>query len=173
VTDSDTHAVRAAQHDDDARTPLELIAAYRRGPIVLRETVNGLKQEHLRARPIPGKMSALEVLAHVADCEQFLADRMKRTAALERPLLVGVDGALYLEALGYQDRDPELDLSLVEITRAQMAADLERLPVKAWTREAIHTETGLVTLRGLLLHSIRHLEHHTQAIRDKRLALGL
>ena len=32
MTDSDTHAVRAAQHDDDARTPLELIAAYRAQP---------------------------------------------------------------------------------------------------------------------------------------------
>ena len=67
----------------------------------------------------------------------------------------------------------ELSAEEADAFRAQMAADLERLPVDAWTREAIHTETGLVTLRGLLLHSIRHLEHHTQAIRDKRLALGV
>jgi hypothetical protein len=29
------------------------------------------------------------VVCHIADCEQFFADRMKRTVAMDRPLLLG------------------------------------------------------------------------------------
>jgi hypothetical protein len=54
-----------------------------------------------------------------------------------------------------------------------MAADLDRLAPEAWDRTAIHTETGLVTLRGLLLHAIRHVERHVAAIAEKRAVLGL
>ena len=86
---------------------------------------------------------------------------------------MGVDGMAYIGALSYSERDPELDLKLVEVTRLQMAADLERLPADAWLRSAIHSETGLVTVRALVLHAIRHVERHVDAIRLKREALGL
>lgn len=164
--------VKRAQADD-GRTSEELVAAYRRGPALLREVLGGMDAGALRARPIAGKLSSLEVLAHLADCEQFLADRMKRTVAMERPLLVGVDPTNYMERLHYQDRDPELQLRLIELTREQMAADLDRLPAEAWERQGVHTETGLVTVRQMLLHTIRHLEFHAGTIREKREALGL
>lgn len=164
--------VRASQ-EDDGRSSAELIAAYRVGPALLRDAVADMTPDQLRARPVPGKFSTLEVVGHVADCDQFLADRMKRTIALERPLLLGVAGDLYLEALQYQERDLALQLQLIEVTRRQMAADLERLPAASWARTAVHNEIGLVTLRQLLLHSIRHLERHLAAIAEKRRALGL
>jgi uncharacterized damage-inducible protein DinB len=169
---SGTAQVAAAQ-GDDGRSVVELVAAYVAGPRLLREVVHGMSLEQLRARPVEGKMSSLEVLSHVADCEQFLADRMKRTAATEHPLLVGIDATPYLEVLHYQERDPELQLELVDVTRRQLAADLARLGDDAWLRPAVHTETGLVTVRQLLLHAIRHLEYHVETIREKRRALGL
>jgi len=139
----------------------------------VREALVGMDEEMLRSRPIPGKMSTLEVLGHIADSEQYLADRMKRTIATDKPLLMGVDGILYLEALRYHERDADLQLHLIEVTREQMAADLDQLDDSAWIREAVHSETGLVTLRQLLLHAIRHLEGHVAAVREKRDALGL
>lgn len=168
----DSDWVRRAQ-TDDSRTPAELIAAYREGPVLVRDAVAGMNAEALRARPIPAKMSTLEVIGHIADSEQYLADRLKRTIATDKPLLMGVNGILYLEALRYHDRDVELQLRLIETTREQMAADLDRLAEDSWTREAIHSEVGLVTLRKLLLHAIRHLESHVAAVQEKRDALGL
>lgn len=170
---SDQTARVAAAQTDDGSPVHELIDAYRRGPQLLRAAIAGMTQDQLFARPVRAKMSTQEVVCHVADAEQYLADRMKRTVAMERPLLVGVDGWLYLEALRYHERDIELDLALVDAARAQMAADLERLGDAAWERTAIHTETGMVTLRQLLLHTIRHLEGHVAAIDEKRHALGL
>lgn len=167
------YAQIAAAQDDDGSPVADLIARYRRGPELVRASIAGLTGDQLLAHPIEGKMSAQEVVCHIADCDQFLADRMKRIAAMERPLLVGADGWLYPAALGYAERDLALDLALLEATRAQMAADLDRLPADAWARTGIHTETGLVTLRQMLLHTIRHVEHHIGTIEEKRAALGV
>jgi uncharacterized damage-inducible protein DinB len=168
----DNAVVRGAQVDD-GRPAAQLIHLYRSGPEHLRELVSDMTREQLLERPVPGKMSTMEVVCHVVDADQFLADRMKRTIATDRPLLVGVDGILYLEALHYHDRDLQLQLSLLDVTRWQMAEDLDRLEDAAWSRAAVHSESGLVTLRQLLWHAIRHLERHGDAITEKRKALGL
>jgi len=169
---TDYRQIDTAQNDDG--TPVgELIARYRAGLGLLQQALQGLDDEQLDTRPVPGKLSSREVLAHTADCEQFYADRMKRTIAMDRPLLLGADGWLYSEALHYRNRDVQLDLRLIETTREQMAHDLEALGSEAWSRTAVHSETGLVTLRQLLLHAIRHLEWHVETILEKRAALGL
>jgi uncharacterized damage-inducible protein DinB len=169
----DRTLVARAQTDDGTAPVAGLIERYLAGPGLLRTAIGGMSADQLAARPIAGKMATFEVVCHVVDADQFMADRMKRTVATERPLLVGVDGITYLEALHYAARDLDLDLRLLKVTREQMAADLQRLPAGAWERDAVHSETGLVTLRGLLLHTIRHLERHIGAIDEKRAALGL
>ena len=158
---------------DEGQAPAELLAVYRAGGALLREAVAGLDAEALAARPIAGKMSTLEVVSHVADCDQFLADRIKRAVATDNPLLLGVDGSGYVRALNYARRDLELQLALVDATRAQLAADLDLVPDDAWSRTGVHSEVGVLTVRQLLLHTIRHLEGHVATIAEKRAALGL
>ena len=157
--------------DDDGRPVSTHIELYVAGPARLRAAVEGLDPALLRTRTAPGTWSALEVLGHVADCDQYLADRMKRTIALDRPLLVGADTDRYPDALGYPERDPETQLRLVEATRAQLAPDLARLPDAAWSRTGLHTEVGLFTLRLQLLYAVKHLDDHTHLIELKRAAL--
>jgi uncharacterized damage-inducible protein DinB len=168
---ADYGRIQTAQDDDGA--PVDaLIARYRDGLGLLLEALQDLDDAQLDVRPVSGKLSTREVLAHIADCEQFYADRMKRTVAMDRPLLLGADGWLYPEALHYRNRDVELDLRLIEATRVQMAHDLEALDSEVWNRVAVHSETGLVTMRQLLLHAIRHLEWHVGTIHEKRAAMG-
>ncbi len=159
--------------EDDGAPAADLVDRYMAGAAMVRAAVQGMDREALVARPIAGKMSTLEVVGHLADADQFLADRMKRTIALDRPLLLGVDGETYLDALRYQHRDAELQVALIEATRDQLATDLRRLPGEAWERVAVHSEVGLITLRQQLLHAIRHVEAHCAAIAEKREALGL
>lgn len=151
----------------------ELLGKYAQGPSMLADVVVGMDSAALRARPIAGKMSSLEVLCHIVDSDQFMCDRMKRTIATERPLIMGVESADYPAPLRYHDRDPELDLRLLEIQREQMAEDLRRLPAEAWRRTAVHSENGLVTLFDLFEHAVEHLEDHCERIAEKRAALGL
>ena len=52
-----------------APTLTELIERYAAGSQRLREAVAGLTPEQLASRPIAGKWSTLEVVAHLADFE--------------------------------------------------------------------------------------------------------
>ena len=156
---------------DPAISPADLIDAYRRGPAMLREAVADVDIEGLRARPIAGKLSTLEVACHIVDSDQFMCDRLKRTIATDRPVLVGVESIDYVSALRYHERDLELDLHLLEVQREQMASDLERLPQEAWSRTAVHSENGEQTLVDILLHAVEHLEDHVQRIYEKRRVL--
>jgi uncharacterized damage-inducible protein DinB len=160
-----------AQRDDLSLGPAELIAAYAQGVDDLRAAVAGLTVEQLRLRPIAGKWSTLEVVCHIADCEQFFADRLKRTLALDRPLLIGVDSVGYSQPLGYHEHDLAEELDLLALTRRQMARTLRLVPTDAWQRTAVHSETGLVTVRQLLLHAINHLQHHLKFVVEKRAAI--
>ena len=166
-------AVENAQRDDDTLTAADLISAYEQGDEELRLAVAGMTVEQLRSRPVAGRWSTLEVVCHLADAEQFFADRLKRTAAMDRPLLLGADGPRYPEPLRYQEHDLQQELDLVAATRRQAARTLRLVAPDAWRRTAVHSETGLVTLRQLLRHAINHLRHHLRFVAEKRAALGL
>ena len=154
-----------------ALTPL--IEDYLAGPPQLRQAVAGMDREQLRARPVPGKWSTLEVLCHLADFEPILADRMKRVIALDRPALLGADENRFAAVLAYQDRDPEEELALIEHTRGQMAHILRTLAPEALQRVGMHNERGPLTLEQLLRTASGHIPHHVSFIYEKRKALGL
>jgi GNAT superfamily N-acetyltransferase len=163
--------VKPMQRDDPSLSLAQLIADYEEGPDLLRAAVAGMTHDELLARPVAGRWSTLEVVCHVCDSEQFFADRIKRTLALDRPLLVGVDPQSYPDAVCYHDRDHEEELALVTLTRRQVARVLKVVPAEAWRRTGVHTEGGPVTLRQLILHATRHLKHHVRFIAGKRQAL--
>src|SRR5579884_3998595 len=165
--------IAAIQQDDPSQGPEQLIADYQAGPQKLRAAIAGMTHDELLARPIIGKWSTLEVVCHVCDAEQFFADRLKRTRAMSRPLLLGADPDHYPEAVRYHDRDLEEELALVTLTRRQVARVLKLVPAEAWQRTGVHTEGGPVTLRQLLLHPTRHLKHHVRFIEEKRQALAV
>lgn len=152
-------------------TPTELIGAYLSGPAQLRQAVAGLTAEQLRARPIAGKWSTLEVVCHLADFEPILADRMKRILALDKPLLMGADENCFAAVLRYQDRDVEEELRLIELTRSQMGRILKALNGSDWERTGVHSERGEVTLRQIVETATRHIPHHVRFIEEKRRAL--
>ena len=161
----------AIQLDDTSLGPHELIDAYEQGIENLRNAVAGMSQEQLLARPIPGKWSTLEVVSHIAGTEIYLTDRIERTIALERPLLMGVDERPYPERLNFQAFDLAEELALFTALRRHVVRILRMQPPEAWQRTAIHSETGLVTLRQLVLHAVRHVRHHLSFIAEKRAAL--
>jgi hypothetical protein len=152
--------------------PTELIDAYLAGAGQLRAAVKGMTREQLAARPVPGKWSTLEVVAHIADFEPVLADRMRRVAALDKPLLLAADENLYAKELAYHDRDIEEELALIDATRKGMARLLRALPEAAWSKQGVHSLKGLQTLGDVLKAAANHIPHHIPFIEAKRKALG-
>jgi uncharacterized damage-inducible protein DinB len=161
----------AMQQDDESLGPNELITAYEREIEELRSAVAGMSREQVLARPIPGKWSTQEVVSHIADTEIYFTDRIERTIALERPLLIGVDERPYPERINYQALDLAEQLDLFTALRRHVVRILRMQTPEAWQRTAIHSETGLVTLRQLVLQAVRHVRHHLRFIAEKRAAL--
>src|SRR3954463_12579880 len=83
----------------------ELVAAYEQGIGDLRSAVAGMTPEQVLARPVPGKWSTQECVSHLADTEIFFTDRIVRTIALDRPLLMSAAERLYIDRLNYQGFD--------------------------------------------------------------------
>src|ERR1041385_3611199 len=119
-----------------------LIEQYLDGPKKLRQAITGMTREQALARPIAGKWSTLEVVAHLTDFDPIMADRMKRIIAEENPLIVGADENKFAAALCYHDRDLEEEMTILAATRSQLARILRKLPESALARVGQHNERG-------------------------------
>jgi hypothetical protein len=158
--------------DDESVGTAELIAAYEQGIDDLRSAVAGLTREQVLARPVPGRWSTQECVGHLADTEIFFTDRIVRTIAMDRPLLMSADEKLYIERLDYQGFDLQEQLALFAALRRHAARILRAQPREAWSRTAVHSQSGRLTLRQLVLQAVRHLRHHLPFIAEKRAALA-
>jgi uncharacterized damage-inducible protein DinB len=154
-----------------ALTPL--IDNYLAGAKTLRDAVRGMTREQVTARPVAGKWSTLEVVAHLSDFDPILADRIKRIIALDNPPLIGADENKFAAALAYQDRDLEEELTIIDTTRRQLARILRKQPDSVLQRFGTHSERGQLTLEKLLTMATNHIPHHVKFIAEKRQALGI
>ncbi len=154
-------------------TLAQMIEEYLAGPAAVRKAVAGMSAEQVRARPVAGKWSALEVVCHLADFDPIMADRMKRIIAEDRPLLIGADENRFAAALAYHDRDLEEELTILDKTRSQLGRILRTLAADALQRVGIHNERGPLTLEQLLAGASTHILHHLGFVKEKRRVLGL
>lgn len=155
-------------------SPAELADTYLKGLADLRAATAGLTREQALARPVAGKWSMLELVCHLADFEAVFAERMKRIIALgEKPLLVAADEKLFLRELMYHDREFDEELTLIEMTRKQMARVLRRVPPDLLQKAGVHTTAGLMTLEHVVRYATDHVAHHLPFALEKRKALGL
>ena len=149
----------------------ELIQQYAAGPQLLRAAVAGMSHEELLARPVPGKWSTMEVVAHLADCEPLYAERIKRVVSEQEPTLFAVNPDDYLKSLSYQSRDLETELALIEATRRHLLPILMNLDATAFERIGKHSVDGPLTAATLLKRIANHIPHHIAFIHEKRAAL--
>jgi uncharacterized damage-inducible protein DinB len=153
------------------------IEDYLAGTWSLRSAVAGMTPDQLRARPVAGKWSTLEVVAHLADFDAVFADRIKRIIATEKPLLTSAGHNEYAANLAYHDRDLDEELDVIEATRRSLARTLRAVGSEALDRVGIYRDDqGVESERtaGRLLSIITgHIPHHLQHVLEKRKALGL
>ncbi len=151
----------------------ELIDHYEAGSRLLIQSVAGMDEQQLDAKPVAGKWSTRQVVCHIADFEPVYADRMKRVIAEEEPMLMGGDPDVFAARLAYCQRDLQNELKLIETVRLQMASILRTLEPECFSRIGHHNHDGPLSLKTLLERITGHIPHHVQAIEEKKRALGL
>ena len=152
-------------------TTSALIDEYAAGPAELRKLVAGLTAEQVRARPIPGKWSTLEVVCHLADFEPVYLDRMKAILTQDNPTFFGRDETAFAAKFAYHQRDLAEELNLIESCRQSMTRILRTLPGSDFQRLGVHSEAGEMSFETLLRRVTNHLTHHAKFIAEKRAAL--
>jgi hypothetical protein len=86
--------------------------------------------------------------------------------------LIGVDERPYPDRLNYQALNLDEQLALFTALRRHVARILKLQPPQAWQRTAVHSETGIVTLRQLEFQAVRHVQHHLPFIAEKQVAMS-
>ncbi len=154
-------------------TAVEYAAAYLKGAKDLRAAVLGMSHDQLLARPVTGKWSTLEVVAHLADFDPILVERMKRVLALDNPPFLAADENLFAKELHYQDRDIGEELAVIDATRTAMGRIIGKLTPEQLQRTGMHSLKGPVTLEKIIQMGINHINNHMPFIVDKKKALGI
>ena len=149
-----------------------LIDRFERGGAILRSAIEGLNEDDLRAKPGPGAWSIRELVIHVLDSDLVAQDRMRRIAAMHKPLLNAYDENAYIATLPYDALDLNLVCDVFEGTRKLTAQMLRALPDEAFAREGVHNERGVITLRELVELYTWHVDHHLEFARKKRETMG-
>jgi len=139
------------------------------GLVVLGRTADRLKTllestpvEKWRQRPAPGKWSAAEVLAHLADAEIVAGWRVRSILAASGTPLQAFDQDVWAEAFKYGDVDPAESLRLFTAARASLLSLLGRVDRSRLSHHGMHAERGRETITHLIQlyagHDINHLK---------------
>lgn len=109
--------------------------------------------------PAPGKWSAGEIVAHLADCELVFGFRLRQTLAEEAHVIQPFDQDRWAKT--YHGISPEEAFQAFRAFRNWNLLLLEELPPGATARKVTHPERGTMTFQTILEtmagHDINHL----------------
>jgi uncharacterized damage-inducible protein DinB len=149
--------------------------AFDAAPGRIEAALDGLSEEELRARPIPGKWSIHQIVLHLTDSECLGAVRIRQALGDDRARFPGYDEKVWASALRYEERSPafrSLALGLFAAHREISSELFAAARPEDWKREGIHPEWGAVTLRQLLELYADHGERHLDQILERRRLIG-
>jgi len=127
-------------------------------------TLSGVSAETLSARPIPGKWSAHEQLAHLARYHQIFLQRIDRILseqAPEFPRYRAEDDSEWPAWTGLPT--PQL-LVRISSMRAKLMARLRSLSKEDFERTGVHPKFGAMSLSLWLEFFLVHEAHHLYAV---------
>jgi len=145
-----------------------ILERYRRGPELLAVVLTGVFGEEEDFVPAPGKWSARQIVAHIADAELVAAHRFRQMIAEDNPTLIAFDQDKWTHHLDYAKRKPKQSLEAFRRIRAENYELLKDLPEAAFGRTGNHTERGVITVMNLLDGMAEHAESHARQLQELR-----
>ncbi|HET8776337.1 MAG TPA: DinB family protein [Candidatus Limnocylindria bacterium] len=147
-------------------TRLELRKSMRAVPEVLRALVALIDPALVRRRPAEGEWAPVEIVAHLADGEDWALRRVKRMLAEDEPELEPFDQAALAIESRYIDLDITEQLERFERLRAEHLAILDGLDDAGWRRIGVHGEHGRMSVELYESHvAAEEVDHLAQLSR--------
>ncbi len=114
----------------------------------------------LRKRPAPGKWSAGEILAHLADTEIVTGWRMRQILGAPGTPIQAFDQNAWCAAGHYEKRDARKSLEQFRVLREANLVLLKSLAPEQWKQFGMHEERGEETIEDIVClvagHDINH-----------------
>jgi DinB superfamily len=115
-----------------------------------------------------GTWSVRWILHHLADAETVLYDRIRRTLAEPRPVLWAFDQDAWAKGLDYDGIPLSVSRGIFAATRDGVIHQARAHYERSGSREYVHSETGVRTLREefdkVAWHNERHLQQIAEAL---------
>ncbi len=149
---------------------LEILATT---PQKLKLEISTLSQREMRTRPATDKWSVQEVLAHLADVEEFgMRARVADMIDSDNPDLPSFDQEARAIELKYDTIDPHRSLASLVLQRRTNLKWLRKLRPAQLKREGEHQTVGKISVEELITEWAFHdLGHLKQILEIKRYAL--
>jgi DinB superfamily len=126
----------------------------------------------LRKKPGPGKWSAAEILAHLADCEIVTGWRMRQILGAPGTPIQPFDQDSWAAAGHYEKRDARKSLEQFRVAREGNLALLKSLTPEQWKHHGMHAERGVETIEhitGMMAgHDLNHLDQVERIVAAKK-----
>jgi len=132
------------------------------GPLILKRIIEQLGQYQLDMRLDPNRFSPREVVAHLADWEPIMRERVRIAAEQPGTVLEVFDEEEMARAHGYEHSDVMEECDKFIRERAITAAYMRTLDTAGWSGMTTHPERGPQSAENLantiLSHDMYHLE---------------
>jgi hypothetical protein len=150
-------------------TPLKVQAAT---PKKLARLVARASSAKLRKRPAPGKWSAAEILAHLADSEIVVGWRLRQILGAPGTPIQAYDQDSWAAAGHYEKRDARKSLEQFRAVREANLALLKSLKPEQWKHHGMHAERGVETIERITAmmagHDLNHLGQVERIVARKK-----
>jgi len=147
-----------ASHMGD-QTPLHVITDT---PRRLAQLVDAIGPDRLETPPAPGKWSARDIVAHLADAEVAFAFRLRQTLAEDHHVIQPFDQDLW--AKSYSACDARLALAALSALRAWNVALIRSANAADLAKPVTHPERGTMTFQTIIETMAGHDRNHIKQI---------
>jgi uncharacterized damage-inducible protein DinB len=127
----------------------------------------GIPQEALEHRPVPGKWSAQENLAHLARYHEIFCERIDRIRREDRPLLTRYRAEEDSEWPQWTGKPSNVVLEELRTLRSKMIQLFEGLSDTELLRTGVHSRFGEMTLLQWMEFFLLHEAHHLYTVMQR------
>lgn len=136
------------------------------GPLAIERVVARIPESEYDRKTDPDRFSPREAVAHLADWEPILLNRLRSAVETPGGTVPGIDESQRAIDGGYASRDPREEARKLVELRAETVAYLRSLAPEDWEKTFVHAERGAHSVfeaaAQIVGHDTYHLEHLSQ-----------
>ncbi len=152
-----------------------LFKAYSQGYNRLKMSIEGLTEDELKQKIIPGKWSIQEIVFHLADAEIMGASRIRQAISQNPREVYAFDPPTWSSVMLYNNatmEELEQNLQLFQFLRKTSLRIFKLATTADWNKTILHPDRGEVPLTTLLQVYADHSERHLEQILERRRLLN-